>query len=206
MANIMMLGGLGRASRVGSGYSHALPAGTLGALPPGMGPTPWANYPGSGGPNQEIGPPYNSPDWNYNTITTPITSPGEPQNRMRVFNGGYGPGVVGMPAPWTGTAIRGYNIAGLGALVMPWQGSKTAFTMGVRGLSAIEIPPEKLRPVAMAHIGLYHALGAVVGATHGYRRNKHLGWAAMWAGFGFLAPFWTTGVAIVQGFGKVKGG
>jgi len=202
----MMLGGVGRTRHLGSTYADALPAGTLGALPPGMGPTPWANYPGSGGPNQQVRSPFMSPDWRYNTITTPIVSPSEYQNRQRVFNGGYGPGVPDPQAPWAGASIRGYTIAGLGSLVMPWQGSKTAFTMGTRGLGAIEIPPEQVKAAAVAHIGLYHALGAVVGVTHGYKRNKHWGWAAMWGGFGFLAPFWTTGVAIVQGFGKPKGG
>ena len=54
-----------------------------------MGPEPWANYPGSGGPNQMLEQPYgNGPQWRTNFITNPVVTPQEPQNLQRVWNGG----------------------------------------------------------------------------------------------------------------------
>lgn len=50
------------------------------------------------------------------------------------------------------------------------------------------------------------AVGAVVGAYHGYNRNRRsTGWGIAWAMLGATFPLITTGVAAVQGFGKPKG-
>lgn len=190
------------AAGVGAVYDRALPAGGargsfgLAAAPEGMGPLPWAGYPGSGGPNHVVtdvnGP---SPEWFRNTITQPVISPDDPQNRQRVFNGGiYDPSW----APWAGKPIRGYEMAGLGNLVRPWAGGSSSFTMGVRGLGS------SLGCAWAPSFGLYNILGAMVAGAHGYARNRKAGWALMWATFGFLAPIFTNGVAIVQGLGKSK--
>lgn len=246
---IRMLGNVGRSAAGGLGATYdALPAGsvsggfTLGALPPGMGPQPWASYPGSGGPNQTVEAPYPDPEFRRNVITMPIISPDDPQNRQRAFNGGFMSGASAASSalawdPRAGMAIRGYDVAGLGAglglaggLVTPWQGNKTSFTMGVgRSLGKLGqlARPWKLGRlralggglglgagsssdtvtyVVGAEAGLYHLLGAVVGGAHGYARNKHVGWAAMWTAFGFFFPLFTTGVAVVQGIGKSKSG
>lgn len=228
MGNIMQLGSL----------PNILPAGTnLGAtpvlaIPAGMGPPPWANYPGWGGPNIQA---TERPDLRINNITTPVVTPQEPQNRVKVFNGGawYGP----RQEPF-GRRIRGYAIAGLGlALVRPWSGgASTSFTMGTRGglgrLGALvpssrvtldellDARPQDLDPclnrvnvgttsISYADIWqgygtLLHLTGAVVSGVHGYQRNKSLGWGLAWGAFGFVAPLITLGVAVVQGLGKPK--
>jgi hypothetical protein len=48
---------------------------------------------------------------------------------------------------------------------------------------------------------------AAVGAAafHGYRRNKSVLWAVIWAVLAGVSPLVTTGVAVAQGFGKPKG-
>jgi hypothetical protein len=48
---------------------------------------------------------------------------------------------------------------------------------------------------------------AAVGAAafHGYRRNKSVLWAVIWAVLAGISPLVTTGVAVAQGFGKPKG-
>lgn len=189
---------------VGDIYARALPAGSvgagfkLGAVPTGMGPEPWAGYPGTGGPNQvvtDIAAP--SPEWFRNTITMPVISPSEPQSRQRVFNGGL------FEPEWTpraGKPIRGY--AGLGNLVRPWAGDSNSFTMGTRGVGCINCPT----PVTWwtPRVTPYSVLGAMVAGTHGYLRNKNVGWALGWAACGFLAPIFTNAIAIVQGLGKSK--
>lgn len=188
------------ASGVGSVYSRALPAGTLagglGAAPEGMGPQPWASYPGSGGPNRVVtDPDAASPDWLRNTITMPVISPDDPQNRQRVFNGGiYDPSWD----PRAGQAIRGYSIAGVGNLVRPWAGSSSSFTMGLNGLRGCA------SPVTWISFGPKNWLGAMFAGAHGYARNKNVGWALGWAAAGFIAPFFTGFIAIVQGLGKSK--
>ncbi len=219
---MMMLGRVGRAPSsscaactgaqgmqgLGDPYSRALPAGSvagaggfgLGALPPGMGPEPWAAYPGSGGPNAvytDLNAP--SPDWLRNSITMPVISPADPQNRQLVFNSGlYNP-------TWTprqGSEIRDYAISGLGQLVTPWEGSRSDFTMGVRGLNGLRGGLGCMGP----RFNLYGILGATVAAAHGYARTKNVGWTAAWALFGYVMPLFTATVAIVQGLGKSKSG
>lgn len=203
------------ASGVGNAYSRALPAGTLGgtggfqglgAAPEGMGPLPWASYPGSGGPNRvvtDVGGA--SPQWLRNTITMPVISPDDPQNRQRVFNGGlFDPSWD----PRTGQAIRGYSIAGLGNLVRPWEGSASSFTMGTRGLgktlrgglSALswDVGGWRIAP------GPVNLLGGLLLGVHGYARNKNVGWGLGWALAGFAFPFFTGAIAVVQGLGKSK--
>jgi hypothetical protein len=50
-----------------------------------------------------------------------------------------------------------------------------------------------------------HMLGATVGATHGYYRNKKsLGWTATWGAFGFFLPVLTVATALFQGLGQAK--
>jgi hypothetical protein len=45
--------------------------------------------------------------------------------------------------------------------------------------------------------------GLLIGAYHGYHRHhKSLGWTAVWAAAGALAPLITAGVAVFQGFAK----
>ena len=228
----MMLGGLGSSAR------HRF----QGATPAGMGPQPWASYPGSGGPNAAVDPNGPSPDWRVNYITNsgPVNSPGFVRNNTRVFNGGVP--VQGRPVGASvGAPIEGYALfgAGLGlgrTLVTPWRGNANAFTMGIRGLGSatsfaqdetltveelMATKPDDMAPclrrvrigntsVSYAtiweyHTKLYHVLGAAVGVTHGWRRNKSIGWAAAWGVFGLFAPVLTTGVAIYQGLGAKRG-
>jgi hypothetical protein len=211
---IMMLGRVGDCkpcaamAGLGDAYARALPAGSvaggfqLGAAPGGMGPEPWASYPGSGGPNRVVadqnGP---SPDWFRNTITQPVISPDVPQNRQRVFNGGI------YDAEWSpraGEAIRGYE--GLGNLVRPWDGSgASSFTMGVRGIRGVKglgFCPGWWIPT----ISAYTVLGAVAAGAHGYARTKNVGWTLAWAAGGFIAPLFTNAIAIVQRLSKTSGG
>lgn len=49
-------------------------------------------------------------------------------------------------------------------------------------------------------------IGGLLGAVHGYRRNRgSVGWAIAWGVAGTLLPLPTTGVALLQGYGKKKG-
>lgn len=140
-----------------------------------------------------------SPDWFRNTITQPVISPDDPQNRQRLVNGGI------YDAEWTpsaGAAIRNYQTDGLGNLVRPWAGpANTSFTMGVRGLRGLGCGTA---------LGLYFApdryriLGGVVAGAHGYARTKNVGWTIAWVAAGYMAPIFTGFVAIVQGLGKSK--
>lgn len=221
---IAMLGRVGASSGcaacsssgLGDPYAQALPAGsvaggfTLGALPGGMGPQPWASYPGSGGPNRVVtDPDAPSPEWLRNSVTQPVISPDDPQNRQKVFNWGlYNPTFD----PRFGSSIPGYGTAGLGALVRPWDGSASSFTMGVRGAQTRRLSGA-LRgcfatPVTWYSLAptKYNILGAAVAGVHGYARNRKVGWALMWGAFGYLFPLFTNTIAIVQGLGKSKSG
>jgi hypothetical protein len=48
-------------------------------------------------------------------------------------------------------------------------------------------------------------VSSVLGAYHGYKRNKSVGWAIWWAVMGGIAPVITPTIAVAQGFGKPKG-
>ncbi len=51
----------------------------------------------------------------------------------------------------------------------------------------------------------YTTVGSLVGFAHGYKRNKgSVGWGLVWALFGGISPLFTTGVAVIEGFGKPK--
>jgi hypothetical protein len=47
-------------------------------------------------------------------------------------------------------------------------------------------------------------LAAGTSAFHGYRRNRHVGWAIAWAVAGGLFPIITTAIGVAQGFGEPK--
>lgn len=47
--------------------------------------------------------------------------------------------------------------------------------------------------------------GAGLGAYHGYKRTKSVGWALGYSAAGSLFPLVTGGIALAQGFGKPKG-
>lgn len=218
MSNVMMLGRLG----------EALPAGR------GMGPKPWATYPGSGGPNETLAAGGIYPELRQNWISSPVSNPNTP-NPQRIWNGGQD---LSERQVSSGLPIRGFLLSGLAAtprrlLVNPSRGNKTSFTMGVLGLGALTQEettaslaetvanrPDDLQPClqrvggtdGMTYAQLWqgravtlHVLGAVLGGYHGYKRNKKaIGWTALWAGAGFMFPVITTGLALVQGIGKGK--
>lgn len=46
------------------------------------------------------------------------------------------------------------------------------------------------------------AAGAGLGAFHGYRRTKSIGWTVGWTALGAVFPVVTLAVALAQGFGK----
>lgn len=46
--------------------------------------------------------------------------------------------------------------------------------------------------------------GSALGAFHGYRRTRSVGWAVGWAFLGGFSPVITTAVALAQGFGEPK--
>jgi len=48
-------------------------------------------------------------------------------------------------------------------------------------------------------------VSSALGAYHGYKRNKSVGWAIWWALMGGVAPIITPAIAAAQGFGKPKG-
>jgi hypothetical protein len=52
--------------------------------------------------------------------------------------------------------------------------------------------------------GILSVAGAAAGAYHGYRRNRSIGWALVWALCGSIAPIITVPVALAQGYGKKK--
>lgn len=129
MSKVMSLGNIRARSK---------PAGTGNP----MGPKPWAAYPASGGPNEMMEPPYgDGPQWRTNFITTPVSTPQEPQNPQRVFNGGV-PFEQSPTGSSAGSPIYGMTLAGLGAarkvpgLVNP-SNNRTSFTMGL-GASPVD--------------------------------------------------------------------
>jgi len=189
MSKVMSLGSL---------RGRAFPAGVGEA---GMGPRPWATYPGSGGPNQVLDEPYGSgPQWRTNYITNPVVSPQEPQNLQRVFNGG-----VPLEQPPVGASsgqpIRGAVLGalGLGQVVNPAT-NRTSFTMGTGALS-----PAQACEVHRARSFLLSATGTAVGVYHGYNRNRSsVGWGLAWGLLGWFFPVVITGVSLFQGPGKAK--
>jgi hypothetical protein len=48
-------------------------------------------------------------------------------------------------------------------------------------------------------------VGTILGATHGYRKHRSVGKAALWGVAGAAFPFITLGIAFAQGFGKKRG-
>lgn len=103
-------------------------------------------------------------------------------------------------------------------------------TRGMRGFgddapAAVPINAEAQPPVAAAPItplvpapaptispgvaivaGLIDLASTAGLAYHGYKRNKSIGWALMWAIFGGAVPIIGWPVAIAQGFGEPKAG
>jgi hypothetical protein len=61
--------------------------------------------------------------------------------------------------------------------------------------SATETLTENAIPIA----------GTGLGAYHGYRRNKSVGWAIGWGVMGSMFPILTVAIALAQGFAKPKG-
>lgn len=57
---------------------------------------------------------------------------------------------------------------------------------------------------SIASSGLWSAAGAAIGAYHGYKRNKSVGWALVWGMFGAISPIITSAVAFAQGIGTPK--
>lgn len=54
-------------------------------------------------------------------------------------------------------------------------------------------------------ISSYLALASgAVSAFHGYRRNKSIGWGAVWFVLGTIFPIVTPVIALAQGYGKAK--
>ena len=84
----------------------------------------------------------------------------------------------------------------------PYAGTDRMMTVGDDGL------PGDLGAVSTS-IGdatpwlIIPALGGAAAAYHGYKRNNGaLGWTAVWAVCGALAPIIAIPVALAQGFGK----
>ena len=49
---------------------------------------------------------------------------------------------------------------------------------------------------------LISTVSAGASAYHGYKRNKSVGWALVWGGFGGSFPIIVPAIALAQGFGK----
>ena len=49
---------------------------------------------------------------------------------------------------------------------------------------------------------LISTVSAGASAYHGYKRNKSVGWALIWGGFGGSFPIIVPAIALAQGFGK----
>lgn len=224
MGEVMALGNLrGRGRRAGTGAVDEPPWAQ------GRGPTPWAAYPASGGPNTTLEPPYGSgPVWRANYITAQVPS-------TKVFDGGpsFGESPTGSSA---GRPIYGM-LLGLGpapALVNP-STNRTSFTMGLGRLGrlgelgqdeqasldeVVDTQPQALDPVLQCRRLLNHrysvadvwharsiwlsVVGAAVAGYHGYHRaTKARGWtAAGWGAAGWFFPVLVTGIALYQGVGK----
>lgn len=212
----MMLG------RTPAGFARALPAGSLGATFPGSGGPNEMTQVGT----------FPSLDMNFITTPpgVPATAnPGRVWNGGPDFSERPVGANTGLPI--RNMLLSGLAATPARTLVTPSNGYRSRFVMGVLGVGLGAVPglggddtvapptQDELSP-CMNRIGsgsssityaqfwqgraaTLHLLGAVLAGVHGYQRNKgSLGWAAGWAALGFFAPVITTGVALVQGFGK----
>lgn len=64
--------------------------------------------------------------------------------------------------------------------------------------------PEMIHGITDSLNSVQSMAGLALGAYHGYKRTKSLGWTAVWAAAGSMAPLITGVVAVAQGFGKPK--
>lgn len=192
MSKVMSLGNVRARSR---------PAGTGNP----MGPKPWASYPGSGGPNEMMEPPYgDGPQWRTNFITTPVSTPQEPQNPQRVWNGGVPfPGQQSPTGASSGQPIIGMAVAGLGAtrrvrgLVDPTN-NRSSFTMGLGALS----PQERSQAVTYAMQNQPEVLDACVqGYTVG---GRYFSVADMWRWDSMWLTALGTAVGAYHGYHRNK--
>lgn len=69
------------------------------------------------------------------------------------------------------------------------------------------IPPDVARKAKiLGTVGTVLSLaGALSGAYHGYKRNRHAGWAFAWFLFGGALPIFSIPLSLAQGFAKPKG-
>lgn len=85
-----------------------------------------------------------------------------------------------------------------------------------KSLGAYEYVPSYALPGSPENIrgmgGITDTLGSVqgiaggaLGAYHGYKRTKSIGWALVWGAAGSFAPLVTGVIALAQGFAKPKG-
>lgn len=91
------------------------------------------------------------------------------------------------PIPPRGLGFTAYHHTGMGHTAYHHTGQS-----GVDGITDILWSPTA------------RVVGTFLGAFHGYRRNKSIGWAVLWALLGGASPVITAGVALAQGFGKPK--
>ena len=84
--------------------------------------------------------------------------------------------------------------------IVPWRRDPPASTAGTgNGLTAT--PAMDGVTTLAAGLGL---IGTALGAYHGYRRTRSLGWTLLWALAGGLFPIVTIPVALAQGYGEPK--
>lgn len=66
------------------------------------------------------------------------------------------------------------------------------------------MPNERLGPVAQSLVDVYPVLaaaGMAVGAYHGYKRDRSVGWAIGWGFLGGMFPYFVIPIALAQGIG-----
>lgn len=82
-----------------------------------------------------------------------------------------------------------------------------------RGLGETPYVPDYILPGQPEQIGALELpdftsietmAGTAIGAYHGYKRTKSIGWTVGWAVLGGLFPLITGAIALAQGFAKPK--
>jgi hypothetical protein len=143
-------------------------------------------YPGYGGPDSRYDYGAPEPPWLINRLPMPPSTPGYPQNLLRPTDK-----TLSNNMSSAGSPVYALYGLGLGALAPE---------------AGVAVPDSAITQFYVARSFGYSLLGAIAGGIHGARRNKgSTGWTIGWAALGFMFPLITTGVAVMQGYGKPAG-
>lgn len=106
-------------------------------------------------------------------------------------------------------ALDGIPEEALGAedYILPYPGGRLEVGPGGKLYETLGADTAASTLVKTLENPLYRAVsaaGVIAGAYHGYKRNKSVLWAFVWATLGGIAPFVTLPISLAQGFGKPK--